>query len=135
MNTIRDEIMPLQSESDLIAVRQAVRTWMVPEGFNILEQTKMVTAVSELARNAITYGGGGEARLLLLADAARRGIRVTIIDHGVGIEDITKAMVDGYSTGSGLGLGLGGSKRLVDEFNIWSEPGQGTRIEITRWKQ
>ncbi len=135
MNTVRDEIMPLQSESDLITVRQAVRIWMVPEGFNILEQTKMVTAVSELARNAITYGGGGEARLQLLADAARRGIRVTIIDHGVGIEDITKAMVDGYSTGSGLGLGLGGSKRLVDEFNIWSEPGQGTRVEITRWKQ
>ena len=107
----------------------------VPEEFNILEQTKMVTAVSELARNAIVYGGGGEARLELLSDAARRGIRVTIIDHGVGIEDITIAMVDGYSTGSGLGLGLGGAKRLVDEFNIRSELGLGTRIEITRWKK
>jgi serine/threonine-protein kinase RsbT len=135
VNTVRDEIMPLQSEGNLIAVRQAVRAWMVPEEFNILEQTKMVTAVSELARNAIVHGGGGDARLELLTDAARRGIRVTIMDHGVGIEDIAIAMVDGHSTGSGLGLGLSGAKRLVDEFNIWSEPGQGTRIEITRWKK
>lgn len=135
MNTIRDEIMPLQSERDIISVRQAVRAWMVSEDFNILEQTKMVTAVSELARNAIVYGGGGEARLELLTNAARRGIRVTIMDHGVGIKDITIAMVDGYSSRSGLGLGLSGAKRLVDEFNIWSEQGQGTRIEITRWKK
>jgi serine/threonine-protein kinase RsbT len=107
---------------------------MVERRFALVEQTKMMTAASELARNAVIYGGGGDALLELLEESGREGIRVLIEDHGPGIADIVQAMTNGFTSGQGMGLGLGGSKRLVDEFEIWSQPGQGTRVSITRWK-
>jgi serine/threonine-protein kinase RsbT len=107
---------------------------MVERRFALVEQTKMMTAASELARNAVIYGGGGDALLELLEESGCEGIRVLIEDHGPGIADIVQAMTNGFTSGQGMGLGLGGSKRLVDEFEIWSQPGQGTRVSITRWK-
>jgi len=134
MTPTKSETLPLRSSEDTVRVRQTVRVWMVEQRFSLVDQTKMVTAASELGRNAVDYGGGGSARLELLADSGRTGIRVTFEDQGPGIADIELAMKDGFSTGSGLGLGLGGSKRLANEFDIWSEPGKGTRVTITRWK-
>lgn len=134
MDILKNETLLLQSDEDIFIVRQKVRDWMVNEKFSIVDQTKMVTATSEFARNAINHGGGGSAQLELLTDANRMGIRATFLDHGKGIADLEKAMKGGYSTGEGLGMGLSGSKRLVDEFEIWSEPGKGTRVIITRWK-
>jgi serine/threonine-protein kinase RsbT len=134
MNPLRSETLPLRSDEDLVRVRQAVRAWMVEQNFNLVEQTKMVTAASELGRNALVYGGGGSARLESLADGEHGRIRVTFEDHGPGIVDIAQALGNGFSTGGGLGLGLGGAKRLVKEFEIFSAPGQGTRVIITMWK-
>jgi len=134
MNTLKSETLPLQSDEDILIVRQKVRDWMINEKFGIVEQTKMVTATSELSRNAIIHGSGGTAQLELLTDANRLGIRATFLDHGKGIADLPKMMKGGYSTGEGLGLGLSGAKRLVDQFEIWFEPGKGTRVIITRWK-
>lgn len=130
----KTETLPLRSGEDLVRMRQLVRAWMVERRFSLVDQTKMVTAASELARNTVDYGGGGSARLDLLAEGVRTGLRVTFEDHGPGIADIEQAMTDGFTSGSGLGLGLGGAKRLTNEFEIWSEPGQGTRVTITRWK-
>jgi serine/threonine-protein kinase RsbT len=115
-------------------VRQAVREWAISIGFNLVDQTKIVTAASELARNAVVYGGGGTLRLESLNDERRRGLRLVFEDQGPGIADIERAMRDGYTSGSGLGLGLGGAKRLSHEFEIDSRPGAGTRVSITRWK-
>ena len=115
-------------------VRQKVREWSIQQGFSLVDQTKMVTAASELARNALQYGQGGEARLEALNDGARRGLRLTFIDNGPGIVDVQLALKDGYSTGGGLGLGLSGAKRLSDEFLIDSAPGDGTKVMIARWK-
>jgi len=126
--------MELRSAADVVAVRQLVRTWAVEAGFSLVDQTKMVTAASELARNTIDYGGGGVARLELLTEGARRGLRVAFEDHGPGIPDVDKALTDHYTTGNGLGLGLGGARRLVNEFDISSRVGEGTRVVITRWK-
>ena len=134
MNIIRSETLKLQSSDDVVRVRQAVRTWMVEMKFGLVDQTKMVTAASELARNAVVHGGGGSARLEALENNARRGLRLVFEDHGPGIPDLDLALKDGYTTGSGLGLGLGGSKRLVNEFDIRSAPGEGTRVTIVRWK-
>jgi len=134
MNIIRSETLKLHNSDDTVRVRQAVRTWMVEMKFNLLDQTKMVTAASELARNTVEYGGGGSARMEALENGARHGLRLVFEDHGPGIPNIELALKDGYTTGSGLGLGLGGSKRLVNEFEIWSEPGEGTRVTVTRWK-
>lgn len=134
MHIRRDETMPLQSPEDIVRARQAVRAWAVESGFSLVDQTKIVTAASELARNTIDYGGGGSARLLLLEDGARKGLRIVFEDQGPGIADLTLAMTDGYTTGGGLGLGLSGAKRLSNEFEIDSRPGEGTRITITRWK-
>ncbi len=131
MNPPRSETLPLRSDEDLVRVRQAVRAWMVEQNFNLVEQTKMVTAASELGRNALVYGGGGSARLESPVDGGHGGIRVTFEDHGPGIADIAQALSNGFSTGGGLGLGLGGAKRLVKDFEIFSEPGQGTRVIIT----
>ena len=103
-------------------------------GFSLVEQTKIVTAASELARNALVHGGGGQAHIESIADGVRKGLRLTFEDHGPGIPDIEKAMVDGYTTGAGLGLGLSGAKRLSNEFHIASAPGAGTRVVIARWK-
>jgi serine/threonine-protein kinase RsbT len=128
-----DEILPVRSDHDIVVVRQVVRTWAVDLGFSLVEQTKIVTAASELARNTLHYGGGGTVRLQSLRDGARVGLRLTFEDKGPGIPDVALALKDGYTTGSGLGLGLSGAKRLSNEFDIWSRPGEGTRVTITRW--
>jgi serine/threonine-protein kinase RsbT len=133
MNIVRSETLKLQNSEDIMHVRHAVRTWMVEMRFSLVDQTKMVTAASELARNAVEYGGGGSARLEALENGARRGLRLVLEDHGPGIPDIELALKDGYTTGDGLGLGLGGSKRLVNEFDIRTAPGEGTRVTVVRW--
>jgi serine/threonine-protein kinase RsbT len=128
------ELLPIRSESDIVLIRQAVRNRTAELGFSLVDQTKMITAASELARNALHYGGGGTAALEVLEDGASRGLRVTFEDAGPGISDVDRAMSDGYTTGTGLGLGLGGARRLVNEFEIRSEVGHGTTVTITRWK-
>jgi serine/threonine-protein kinase RsbT len=134
MNLIKSENLDLRTSEDIVRVRQAVRNWMKELRFNLVDQTKMVTAASELARNAVEYGGGGSARLEALEDGGRSGLRLVFEDHGPGIPDLALALTDGYTTGKGLGLGLSGSKRLVNEFNIRSVPGQGTRVTVARWR-
>ena len=129
-----DETLPVRSSQDIVVVRQVVRAWAVDIGFNLVEQTKIVTAASELARNPIDHGGGGSARLQALRDGGRRGLRLTFADKGPGIADLELALKDGYTTGGGLGLGLSGARRLSNEFEIESRPGEGTRVTITRWK-
>lgn len=134
MSVTKSEVLRLQASEDIVRVRQAVRAWMVERGFSLVDQTKMVTAASELARNAMDHGGGGTMRMEALVDGGRRGIRLVFEDHGPGIPDMALAMQDGFSTAGGLGLGLGGAKRLVNEFAIHSQPGEGTRIAVTRWR-
>ena len=134
MEVIKDGSAPIQSSSDVVRVRQMVREWSVALGFSLVDQTKIVTAASELARNAFEHGGGGMVRLESLNNANRRGLRLTFSDQGAGIADVEQALKDGFSTGSGMGLGLGGSKRLVNDFAIDSAPGQGTRVTIVRWR-
>jgi serine/threonine-protein kinase RsbT len=134
MAVIKHESRTLRDTEDVVRVRQAVREWAISCGFSLVDQTKMVTAASELARNAVLHGGGGTVRLEALNDGARRGLRLVFEDQGPGIPDVTQALRDGYTTGGGLGLGLGGARRLVNEFDIDSRPGAGTRVVITRWK-
>jgi serine/threonine-protein kinase RsbT len=126
--------LPLQTDDHMVLVRQAVRNLAVGLGFSLVDQTKLVTAASELARNTIKHGGGGSALLETLNDGPRRGVRLTFEDDGPGIADIGQAMKDGFSTGGGLGLGLSGAKRLTNEFALTSAPGTGTRVMITKWK-
>lgn len=126
--------MQLRSDEDVVRMRQAVRESLVAVGFSLVDQTKMVTAASELARNTLKYGGGGESHLARVANGSRRGVRLSFIDHGPGIADIALALTDGYTTGGGLGLGLSGAKRLSDEFDIQTAPGKGTVVKITKWK-
>lgn len=128
------EVMEVRSPNDIVLARQSVRSWAQELGFGLVDQTKMITAASELARNTLNYGGGGTMRLEALGEAARRGLRLTFEDFGPGIPDLELALTDGYTTGSGMGLGLSGSKRLVNEFEIVSRVGEGTRVTITRWK-
>lgn len=128
------EVIHLRASEDIVRTRQAVRKIMVALGFGLVDQTKMVTAASELARNAIVHGGGGSVRIDALEEGRRTGIRLTFEDHGPGIPDLALAMKDGYTTNNGLGMGLGGSKRLVNEFDIDTRPGEGTRIIVARWK-
>ncbi len=130
----KHEDLSVHSSEDIVHVRQVVRIWAVEMGFGLVSQTKFVTATSELARNMLDFAGGGMAQLETLIDDRRMGLRMAFEDHGPGIADIEQAMKDGYTTGNGLGLGLGGSKRLVDEFEIDSHLGEGTRIVITTWK-
>jgi serine/threonine-protein kinase RsbT len=130
----RDETLPIRSEGDIVSVRQTARAWCDAAGFSLVEQTKMVTAASELARNVLVHGGGGTVLLEALANGSRRGLRMLFVDQGPGIHDLGLALQDGYTSRSGLGLGLGGAKRLVNEFSIESAPGAGTRVAITRWK-
>lgn len=125
---------PIRTEGDVVAARQAVRGWAVEAGFSLIDQTKLVTAASELARNTLVHGGGGAMRMELLSQAGRRGIRLVFEDQGPGIADVERALRDGYTTGSGMGLGLGGSRRLVNEFDIATETGQGTRVTVIKWK-
>jgi serine/threonine-protein kinase RsbT len=124
----------LSSQDDVVSVRQLVRSMAVEIGLSLVDQTKIVTAASELGRNTVVHGGGGTVRLEIIRDTARRGLRLTFEDQGPGIANIERAMQDGYTSGGGLGLGLGGSKRLTNDFAIESAPGQGTRVTITRWK-
>ena len=130
----RAESLALRSDEDVVRARQVTRQWAVELGFSLVDQTKIVTAASELARNTVIYGGGGALHLEMLNDASRRGLRLTFEDQGPGIPDVQMALRDGFTTGSGLGLGLGGAKRLMNEFSISSEPGRGTRITAVRWK-
>ena len=134
MAVLRSEVMPVRSSQDVVLVRQEVRAWAVSQGLGLVDQTKIVTAASELARNTVDYGGGGTVRLEALQDGGRKGLRLTFEDQGPGIPDIARALTDGFTTGTGMGLGLSGSKRLVNEFDIWSQPGEGTRVTVTRWK-
>lgn len=124
----------VQTAEDVVSVRQAVRQRAVELGFNLVEQTKMVTAASELARNTLQYGGGGRVTIEAVERLGRRGLRLTFDDDGPGMADVELAMRDGYTTGNGLGLGLGGARRLSDDFHIQSAPGKGTRVTITRWR-
>ncbi|HEY0491152.1 MAG TPA: ATP-binding protein [Telluria sp.] len=127
-------VSPLITDEDVVRVRKLVRDQLVALGFSLIDQTKMVTAASELARNTLRYGGGGRAELVLVQNNGRRGLSISFIDEGPGIVDIAKALTDGYTTGGGMGLGLSGARRLADEFNIESSPGNGTRVTITKWK-
>jgi len=130
---VREDTLGIRSDDDVVRARQLTRAFAVELGFRLVEQTKIVTASSELARNTLIHGGGGIVRIEALRDGRRRGLRLTFEDKGPGIADIDLALSDGYSSGSGLGLGLGGAKRLSNEFEIASTPGQGTRVSITRW--
>lgn len=134
MEIARSEAVSVRTSDEVVGIRHLVRRLAVEAGFGIVEQTKIVTAASELARNMVDYGGGGSLRAEILDDGIRKGLRLTFADEGPGIADIEQAMRDGFTTGSGLGLGLGGARRLSNEFEIDSAPGRGTRIAITRWK-
>ena len=133
VQVIRDERFAIQSDADVVRARQLTREWAIELGFRLVDQTKIVTAASELARNTLIHGGGGALQMEALHDGQRRGLRLTFTDKGPGIADTAVALRDGYTTGSGLGLGLGGAKRLSNEFHIESTPGQGTEIRIARW--
>jgi serine/threonine-protein kinase RsbT len=130
----KPETVSIQSSGDVVLVRQAVRHFAVAIGFGLVDQTKIVTAASELARNTLDYGGGGTVLLETLQVGGRRGLRLTFEDQGPGIPDLEMALKDGFTTGKGLGMGLSGAKRLANEFEIESVVGEGTRITIVRWK-
>jgi serine/threonine-protein kinase RsbT len=133
MSQTDPETIELKTSEDIVKARQRVRSCMIDQGFSLIDQTKMVTAASELARNTIDYGKGGTMHIEFLTDGGRIGIRLIFLDQGPGIKDLQQAMKDGFTTGLGLGLGLSGSKRLVNDFEIWSEPDKGTRVTVTRW--
>jgi len=128
------QVLELKSTEDVVRMRQTVRQCAIDLGFSLVDQTKLVTAASEIGRNTLIYGGGGTLRIEPLLDANRRGLCLTFSDHGPGIADIDQALKDGYSTGTGLGLGLGGAKRLSNEFHIASRPGEGTTVTLKRWR-
>lgn len=134
MSVIKRESVPLANSNDVVFARQKVRQWAVELHFSLVDQTKLVTAASELARNALDHGKGGAMQLELLNEGAKSGLRLIFEDSGPGIPDVEQALKDGFTTGSGMGLGLGGSKRLVHEFRIESQVGKGTRITIVRWR-
>jgi serine/threonine-protein kinase RsbT len=128
------ETLEIRSSTDVVAVRQAARALAERTGLSLVDQTKLVTAASELARNTLNYGGGGTVRLEAVENGVRRGVRLVFEDQGPGIPDVAQALKDGFTTGMGLGLGLGGARRLVNDFAIDSRPGEGTRVTIVRWK-
>jgi serine/threonine-protein kinase RsbT len=134
MAVLKHETLPVRSENDVVLVRQVVRKWTAELTFSLVDQTKIVTAASELARNTLIHGGGGSVRLEVLSEGMRKGLRLAFEDQGAGIPDIELALKDGYTTGTGLGLGLSGSKRLMSEFEIVSKVGEGTRVTVTKWK-
>jgi serine/threonine-protein kinase RsbT len=134
MNAQVTDTMPIQSSDDIVRVRQEVRRRAAEAGLGIVDQTKFVTAASEIARNTLDYGGGGTVRMEPVQDGLRKGLRLVFEDNGPGIANVDLALTDGYSTGTGLGLGLSGSRRLCNEFAIESKPGEGTRVTIARWK-
>ena len=130
---MKSETLPIREEKDLLLVRQMVREWADKLAFSSLNQAKLVTAASELGRNALTHGGGGTVRLETLIVRERRGLRLTFEDQGPGIPDVEQALTNGFTTSGGLGLGFGGARRLVNEFNVDSRPGEGTRVVVTQW--
>ena len=130
----RSDDLQLRSGEDVVRLRQAVRERAVSAGFSLVDQTKIVTAASEIGRNTVQYGGGGMARISVVLNGTRRGVRLEFIDEGPGIKDVQQALQDGFTTGGGLGLGLSGAKRLCDEFDVQSEVGKGTRVYLVRWK-
>ncbi len=134
MIVTRHESLRIQDEDEIVKIRQQARRWAADLGFSLVDQTKMVTAASEIARNTVVYGGGGTVDIEMVQAGDRQGLRLSFVDAGPGISDVELALRDGYTTGSGLGLGLGGARRLVNDFEIDSRPGQGTRVVITRWK-
>ena len=134
MQTTSTEVVQVSGGAEVVRVRHAVRKAAIDLGFSLVEQTKIVTAASELARNMVDYGGGGTTTIEALLDGARKGLRLIFKDDGPGIADIEQALRDGFTSGSGMGLGLGGARRLSNEFAIDSAPGKGTRITIIRWK-
>jgi serine/threonine-protein kinase RsbT len=134
MPVLRSEQRPIRASEDVVGVRQAVRERAIALGFNLVDQTKIVTAASELARNTLQHGGGGSVTIDSLEDAGRQGLRLTFEDAGPGIPDIQLALKDGFTTGTGLGLGLSGARRLSNDFRIESRVGEGTRVAITRWR-
>ena len=131
---LKAEIISVAASGDIVAVRHAVRRQAVKINLSLVDQTKIVTAASELARNMLIYGGGGEVTLELLQDGLRHGLRVHFVDTGPRIPNVELALRDGFTTGKGMGLGLGGAKRLVNQFDIESAPGKGTRVTIMRWR-
>jgi len=135
MTVIKRETVPIRTESDVVRARQTVRAWAQEVGFTLVDTTKLVTAASELARNTYDHGGGGDMTLEVHHDGDRRGLRLIFVDQGPGIADVDLAMRDGYTTGKGMGMGLGGSRRLVNEFEIESRPDKGTRVAVTRWRR
>ena len=134
MTVANRAVLPIRSQEDIVRVRKATRENAIAQGFSLVDQTKLVTAASELARNTLDYGNGGEVEIARVLDGARKGLRLTFSDQGPGIDDIEKALTDGYSTGGGLGLGLSGARRLSNEFSLDSAPGKGTRVMIARWR-
>jgi serine/threonine-protein kinase RsbT len=134
MDVTKDETLLIRSSEDVVRVRQVAREWAAAQGLSLVDQTKIVTAASELARNTLEHGGGGTVRFEVVNKETRSGLRLTFEDQGPGIPDLELALKDGYTTGSGLGLGLSGAKRLSNEFDIFSRVGEGTRVTITRWK-
>ena len=134
VTVIQSDSLPLKSGEDVVRLRQLTRERAIAVGFSLVDQTKIITAASELGRNTIQYGGGGVVHVSLVSRGERRGVRLEFVDQGPGIADLALALKDGYTSGGGLGLGLGGAKRLSDEFDLQSQPGQGTRVTILRWK-
>ena len=134
MKSGRQETVPIASSGDVVLARQKVRQWAMEMKFSLVDQTKLVTAASELARNALDHGKGGRMVIEQVENSIKNGLKLIFEDQGPGIADIEEALKDGFTTGGGMGLGLGGSKRLVNDFHIDSEPGKGTRITIVRWK-
>lgn len=134
MQVSKTEVVSIQTEADIVQARQVVRKWATEQMFPLVDQTKIVTAASELARNTVVYGKGGTMRLEAIEDNLRKGLRLVFEDQGPGIPNLELALTDGYTTGGGLGLGLSGAKRLSNEFHIESKPGKGTRVMIARWR-
>jgi serine/threonine-protein kinase RsbT len=134
MAVVHRSVLPIRSQEDVVRVRKATRESAVAQGFSLVDQTKIVTAASELARNTVDYGGGGEVEITLLSEPPRRGVRLVFSDKGPGIADIEQALKDGFTSGTGLGLGLSGAKRLSNEFSIESRVGEGTQVSIARWR-
>jgi serine/threonine-protein kinase RsbT len=134
MAVLKTFTIDIRASEDVVRVRQLTRESAVAQGFSLVDQTKLVTAASELARNTMEHGGGGQVEVQLLNDGAKKGLRLVFTDQGPGIPNVEQALKDGFTTGGGLGLGLGGARRLSNEFDIQSNPGEGTRITMARWK-
>ena len=134
MGTLQTEKLMVRTTDDIVNVRQTVRKIAIGTGFNLVDQTKIITAASELARNTVIYGGGGVLKIEVLTNGNRSGVKLIFEDDGPGIPDVELALKDGYTSGQGLGMGLGGARRLSNEFEIDSKPGKGTRVAITKWK-